>query len=182
MTAPAGWEGLLDEGETILWQGRPDAGVTIRPGNVMLLLFGLIFAGFALFWMVMAAQAGGGFWMFGLIHFSVGLGIVFAALFWAPFRRRGTWYTLTDRRAFIATDLPLMGKRLKSYPIDADSMLELADGPLATVNFAQELKRGKNGHYRVPVGFERIADGKTVYRLMREIQSADRENRDTERN
>ena len=29
--APPGWEGLLAEGENILWQGRPEPGLTLRP-------------------------------------------------------------------------------------------------------------------------------------------------------
>ena len=170
MSVPTGWEGILDPGERILWQGRPDGSVTLRPGNIMLLVFGLFFAGFALFWMILAAQAGGFFWMFGLLHFSVGLGIIFAALFWGAYLRRRSWYTLTNRRALIARDLPLLGKKLKSWPITADSVLELIQGPPDTLNFAQKTKRSKNGSYQVPVGFERIEDGRKVYRLMRNVQ------------
>lgn len=181
MNKVAGWDGILGDDETILWQGRPDGAVTLRLQNLALLVFGLFFAGFALVWMVLAAAAGGGFWMFGLIHFAVGIGIATGALFWGAFRRRRTWYTLTDRRAFIATDLPLLGRRLKSWPIDADTMLDLEDADLATVNFARETRRGKNGHYQVAVGFERIADGKAVYRLMRDIQARDRAGRAPER-
>lgn len=174
MKAP-GWDGILDADETILWQGRPDGAVTLRPGNIVLVIFGLFFAGFALLWMIMAYQAGGGFWMFGLIHFSVGAGIVGGALFWGAFRRRRTWYTLTDHRAFIASDLPLLGRRLKSWPIDADTALELDDTPPGSVNFAEERRRGKNGFYLETIGFERIADAKQVYRLMRDIQTGARD-------
>lgn len=170
------WAGILDEGERILWQGRPDGGIALRPRNIAMAAFGLFFAGFALFWMIMAAQAGGGFWMFGLIHFTVGAGIVASALFWDAFRRRRSWYTLTDRRAFIATDLPLMGKRLRSWPITADMGLDFVDGPLQTVNFATETRRGKNGPRTRTFGFERIADGREVYRMMRDIQTRARAN------
>ena len=65
MTAPAGWEGILDTGETILWQGRPDGKIVLRPANTATFVFGLAFAGFALFWMIMASTAGGFFWAFG---------------------------------------------------------------------------------------------------------------------
>ena len=171
MTAP-GWEGILDEGERILWQGRPDTRITLRPANIAGMVFGIFFAGFALFWMVGVARAGGGaFWMFGLLHFSVGLAIIFAPILWDPYKRSRTWYTLTDRRAFIATDLPLQGKKLKSYPIDEDTLLEFTPGEPATVSFAQETRRGNNGRrYTVRIGFERIPDGERVYRLIRDIQ------------
>lgn len=168
---PEGWDGILDDGERILWQGRPDGAITLRAQNLIVMVFGLVFAGFALFWMIMASQTGGLFWMFGLVHFSVGAGIVFGAVGWNAFRRRRSWYTLTDRRAFVATDLPLMGRRLKSYPITADTVLVFEDGPLATVNFASATRRGKSGTYQVPVGFERIAEGREVYRMMRDIQA-----------
>ncbi len=179
MSDPTGWGDILDPGETILWQGRPDGAVVLKLSNIAMLVFGLFFAGFALFWMVLAARAGGMFWMFGLIHFSVGIGIAFGALFWSAYRRRHSWYTLSNRRAFIATDLPLRGKRLKSWPITPVSMLELVDGALGSVHFAQATKRGKNRSYRVKVGFERIADGSRVYRLMRNIQIAHRDSTGT---
>ena len=172
-TTPTGWEGILDEGETVLWQGRPDARVVFRINKAFQFIFGLFFAGFALFWMVMAGQAGGVFWMFGLIHFGAGLAISFGAIFWDAYRRRHTWYTLTDRRAFIATDMPHKGRKLQSYPIDPGTPLEFSPGPLATITFASEERRGNKGRrYTVPVGFERIAEGDVVYRHLRTIQEA----------
>lgn len=170
MNVTAGWEGILDEGENILWQGRPDAAVVLTVTNVGVFLFGLAFAGFALFWMIMASQAGGGFWMFGLIHFFAGLGISFGAMFWNAWRRKHTWYTLTDRRAFIATDIPFKGRKLASYPITSDTVIEYKAGGLATLHFAREMRQGNKRNYHVPVGFERVADGDVVYRLMRDIQ------------
>ncbi|WP_343231114.1 aspartate carbamoyltransferase catalytic subunit [Thalassovita aquimarina] len=149
--------------------------MVFKPANVMTFLFGLAFAGFALFWMIMASMAGGFFWMFGLIHFSVGIGISIGGLFWSAYRRRHSWYTLTNRRAFIATDLPLKGRSLHSYPITADTVLDLEEGALSTLHFAATLRRTKNGQRRVRLGFERIADGRAVYRMMRDIQRTERQ-------
>ena len=166
----SGWEGILDADEAILWQGRPDGNVVFRPSNIVGFLFGLAFAGFALFWMVLAASAGGFFWAFGLIHFSVGIGISFGALFWSAYRRRNTWYTLTNKRAFVASELPLKGRKLKSYPITETTVLEFDNATPATIHFAEETRRGQNGTSQVKIGFERIADGSTVYRLIRDMQ------------
>ena len=58
---PEGGRGLLDPGERILWQGRPDGRLHFELGKLPQALFGLAFVGFALFWMVMVAQAGGVF-------------------------------------------------------------------------------------------------------------------------
>ncbi|HHL21691.1 MAG TPA: aspartate carbamoyltransferase catalytic subunit [Aliiroseovarius sp.] len=171
----SGWEGILDKDEEILWQGRPDTAIRIGPANIATMVFGLAFAGFALFWMIMASAAGGAFWMFGLIHFTAGLGLAAGPILWGPFKRGRTWYTLTDRRAFIATDLPLKGKQLKSYPITDDTVLDFQPGAPASIHFARETRRGSKGRrYMVPVGFEFIDDGEEVYRLMRGIQRRDR--------
>lgn len=169
---PTGWEGILDEGEAVLWQGRPDAAVIFRIEKAFQFIFGLFFAGFALFWMVMAGAMGGGyFWMFGLLHFGVGIAISFGALFKDAYRRRYTFYTLTSKRAFIATDMPHKGQHLESYPITPDTALTYIPGALATVNFATKDRRSGKNHWQTePIGFERITDGDTVYRQMREIQ------------
>lgn len=164
------WAGLLDAGEAILWQGRPDSSVSLQTMNLFSAIFGAFFAGFALFWMAVAMQGGGSFWMFGLIHFAVGVGVFLSGVFWDAFRRRHSWYTLTDRRAFIATNLPLQGRTLKSYPIRHDTVLELIDGTPASIHFASRTKRTKNGTREIPVGFERIEEGRKVYTMMRDIQ------------
>lgn len=164
------WHGILDADEAILWQGRPDTAVVFQVRNIFTLIFGLFFSGFAVFWMLMASQAGGMFWMFGLLHFLVGVGVAFGPFLWSPWIRRHTWYTLTTTRAFIATNRPMAGKALKSYPITKETVLEFADGDPASVYFARYHKSTKNGSTEVPVGFERISAGKEVYSMMRNIQ------------
>ncbi len=165
-----GWEGLLDEGEEIVWQGRPDGKVVFRVGNIATFIFGLFFAGFALFWMVMASFAGGFFWMFGLIHFSVGIGISAGGLFWNAFKRRRSWYTLTNQRAFIASELPLVGRKLRSFPITAGTVLEFDNRDPATIYFASEQRRNNNKTYTVKIGFERIENGREVFAKIGDIQ------------
>ncbi len=168
---PAAWQGILDPGERIVWQGRPDQGFFVEAGNIPTALFALFFTGFAVFWMSMAARSGGPFWMFGLIHFSVGLTMFWKALFGTTSRHRRTWYTLTDRRAFIATDLAFKGRDLRSYPITPDSEISWQDGPPPTIHFARERRTGDKGRsHTVPIGFERIPDGRAVIARLREIQ------------
>jgi len=164
------WSGILDDDESILWQGRPDGALKFKVAHIVPFVFGLFFAGFALFWMIMASRAGGGFWMFGLLHFGVGIGIAIGPPFWNTWRRRHTWYTLTNRRGFIATDMPLKGRSLASYPIDEDTVLDYDSGDPATIYFTHEMRRTKNGTRRHDIGFERIEGGAEVYRLMRDVQ------------
>ena len=166
-----GWEGILDPGERILWQGRPDQRFHVDGGDLFGAGFGLIFAGFAVFWMLMAARMDAPFWMFGLIHFSVGVGLVFKTILGPTLQRRQTWYTLTDRRAFIATDSARKGRRLQSYPIDPDIRISFFEGPPDTLHFARETRTTDKGRtYTVPLGFDRIADGHKVFALLRQVQ------------
>ena len=167
-----GWDGILEQGEKILWQGRPGIKLRIMPFQIAAIVFGLFFSGFALFWMIMASRAGGVFWMFGLLHFAVGIGVGIGPVYLSMVRRKNTWYTLTDRRAFIATDMPIVGRRIKSYPITSHMTLDFQQSTPPNIFFAHEFKQGKNSSYRIDIGFEGIDDGKKVLALMRNIQKA----------
>lgn len=171
MNRAPGWEGILERDEQILWQGRPDPGFRLLQGTrLTTMLFGLAFTAFALFWMVGAAEAGGYFWAFGLIHFTVGLGLSFGYQIRDWVTRRNSWYTLSNRRALIATDIPLQGRRLDSYPITADTQMTLTEGKTDSVHFATRSWRNRHGIQSAPVGFEMISEGRKVLALMRKIQ------------
>ena len=88
MTAPAGWEDIFEADEKIVWQGVPDGGVHIGRRHIPMMAFGAVFAGFALFRMVGAASTSGTFWMFGLLHFTVGVLLALAPIYGDPYRRR----------------------------------------------------------------------------------------------
>jgi hypothetical protein len=152
--------------------------------------------GFALFWMTMAQRIGdfgaqirfgadrdGGlfewFPLFGLVFVAVGLWTILGRLLWEAVQRRRTWYTLTDRAAYIATDL--LGRKLDRHELNAGQPLELEDGEPGTVWFAERLVHhpggwtgtGDSRRYREPytsrhrVGFQRIPDARGVWRLLR---------------
>lgn len=167
------WAGLLDEDERILWQGQPNGSTGLKASSFFKIPFALFFTGFSVFWMVMAAQSGGVFWMFGLLFFGVGVSMLFWEVFGGAIKRNSSHYTLTTKRAFIATNLPIQGKRLKSYPINSETPLEFRDGIFPSVIFATEPRRGENGTYDIDIGFEGISDGRRVFALLRAIQRGD---------
>lgn len=186
-TAPAveSWAHYLDPDETLLWQGAPGTGVRFGGADIAVGLFGCVFLAFALFWTFMAATLGGGtgtpvdwaFPLFGLPFVAVGAFLVFGRPFWNAHVRRHTRYALTGRRAIVARSA--WGRSLKSYPIDEDTQIDYRPGREATIWFAQEERRGNKGRrYTVKHGFEFIADGDEVYRLMRQIQRRDQDRRD----
>lgn len=185
-TVPPGWEGILDRGERILWQGRPVPGFSMAPFQPLRLLMGVFFTVFSVFWMGMAG------WITGMMDDDVpilfaffpffGLPFLFAGLWnagvyaiWRSYARGHTTYTLTSKRGIIARDLPVVGRTMKSYVITSDNKIDLKDSDPGTVWFAEHITRSQNRTATTPIGFVRIADARKVYGLMREIQNATNE-------
>lgn len=188
---PAGWDGLLESGETILWQGRPRGGVIWADILSAESLFGIPFTAFALFWTAMASSMSGGdtgpggpiallFPLFGLPFIVVGVYMLVGRLFWDAYVRRNTWYTLTSAGAFVATQT--LGRRsLKRYPYDAMVEPELEDNTPGTVWFGEEIRLvrsgGRNGptrtrEQRIRKGFRQIDEARSVYRMILEHRRA----------
>lgn len=177
MPEAQGWQGILEDGETVRWQGQPDPATDwseLRPQKV---LFGLVFAGFAIFWIAMAlGQVPGSSFMgivfplFGLPFLVIGLREAGLGVLWAAYRRRHTWYSLTNRRAFIATDL--FGRRdLEAYPIGPATVLDLQDGKqTGHIWFATDFVKTQRGSKRRRIGFTHLNDSRAVYDLMRQMQ------------
>lgn len=174
------WRDILDPGETILWQGRPDPHPHWAALSLPRAASGAVVTAIALLWIVVADRITDSgdfpapfhlFPLFGLPFLAIGLHQLAGHVLWDAFRRARTWYTLSDRRAFIATDLPLRGKTLRSYPITADTILTFDDSELASIGFAFEPVPMKRTTRMRGVGFERIADGRAVYALLRGVQS-----------
>lgn len=170
----SGWEGILAPEETVLWQGRPDSRIRFAPGNLKEIIPGVIFTGFSLIWMIMAAQGGGFFWMFGLIFLLIGLRQLTNGNLLDARRRKYTWYTLTNQRAFVATDLPGQSRKLTSYPLNAASLLELEDTDPPTIWFTQGVERdwtNWTASHEPRAGFRYVPEARHVLGLMRDIQT-----------
>ena len=165
------WDGILEDGERILWQGQPSEKLSAKPGQIFESFFGLFFVGFSVIWMRVAYSIGAGpFWMFGLIFFFTGLYLVFGKYFWQSYERGHTWYTLSTRKAYIATDTPLGGRKLKSYPITDETEFEFDPGRRASVYFARDTYR-VNGRTRwSKIGFENLDNGREVLDLLLKVQ------------
>lgn len=165
------WDGILAQGERILWQGQPNTKPSAKPGQVLESLFGVFFVAFSVFWMNMAFSiAGGPFWMFGLIFFFTGLYQIFGKYLWQSYERGHTWYTLTTRNAYIATDTPLGGRKLKAYPITADTQFDFEPGRRSSIYFASDSYR-VNGRKRTSkIGFENLDNGRDILDLMFKVQ------------
>ncbi len=185
--ARTGWAVYFDPDETLLWDGAPGRGIKLELHMLGQSAFGLIFFGFALFWIIMATNivgAGGPaqlFPLFGLPFLAIGAWFLFGHILWDAYLRSKTRYALSNKRAFIARQV--FGRRLKSYPIDPDTELDYRPGEPATIYFAKRMVKRRVGarsgsssstglsRYRmVPIGFRYIPDGDKVYQLMRRAQ------------
>ncbi|NPD14658.1 hypothetical protein HOY34_05500 [Xinfangfangia sp. D13-10-4-6] len=142
--------------------------------------------GFALFWMAMASGAPfGRLSGFGLLFMLFGLPVLYKGLtsaFGGPMRHwlrlRGSHYTLTDRHAFIATEI--LGRRqLERYPRDAGFRPVLQEGLPGSVWFASRRADGQAlmrfdfqkffnslDERESRIGFEQIPEARRVFRLM----------------
>ena len=168
----SGWEGVLEPGERVLWQGRPDPGLRFDGFDVGTTVFGLAIAGFALFffWQGLGAVAAGPlgilFPVAGLAFLGLGLNLAGGRFFLDAWKRRHTTYSLTNRRAFVAT-AAFGRRRLQAFPIDASTMVDLVDGPLQSVGF-----RGSRLALTAPrASFDGLADGQAVLALMERVKA-----------
>jgi hypothetical protein len=167
-----GWKGILFPGERVIWQGQPDPRPDWSEVRLRDAIFGLAVAAFAVFWMTMAAGTADGlmslvFPLFALPFLAIGLRKAGAMEFWQAWKRRRTWYTLTDRRAFIATDL--FGRRgLDAYPIGPRTPLRHEND--RDIFFATDFVKTRRGSRRRRIGFTHLPDSAHVHALMQQVQ------------
>ncbi|MEJ6392789.1 aspartate carbamoyltransferase catalytic subunit [Gymnodinialimonas sp. 2305UL16-5] len=177
MTHHAAWDGILEPDETIIWQGQPEAHIRWHDAMTPLAAFGAVFAGFALFWMIMASTIMGTgpgfpftlFPLFGLPFLLGGLHMMIGHVFYDAYARSKTWYTLTDRTAFIAANV-FGRKTLRSYPIRDMPFLDLEDGAPGSVLFADDRRNASHSPRRV--GFRAISEARGVYGMIRDARGA----------
>lgn len=136
--------------------------------DILPMVFGLCFSGFALIWMLMAFSAGGIIWMFGLIHFSVGAGLCVYAIMRDTLARRYSHYTLTNQRAIVGVSYPWASRQLVKTRITPRTKVTLEQGH--TVLFGPP---GCSKRHPFPLRspqFTRIDDADLVLDLMRKMQ------------
>lgn len=164
-----GWDDILEAGETLVWQGQPDARIKVEPKRIPSIVFGLIFAGLALIGMISAAKAGDA-WAFGLIHFFAGTFIALGPLVIGPYMRTRTWYSLTSRRAFFARDLPILGRSLNVLEIAPNSHLDFDGGEPGIILFRDPATSLNGGRVIERPAFDRIHGAKDIFQHIRDIQ------------
>jgi len=159
----------LEAGERLLWYGRPDPKRQLR-GSLIVMLFGIPWTAFALFW---TGAASGLIWsdeefgwyslfgLFGVPFVLVGLGML-TSPYWIYRNAQRTVYALSNRRAMIISGTP--ARKIQSFAgpdIDLIERTERANGKgdvmFATITTNKNIQR---------IGFTGINDARRVEQLL----------------
>ncbi len=105
----------LMTGEKIHWAGKPDPSVIFSPSDLYMIPFSLMWGGFAIYWELGCLGITGlvkpghvtpvVFSIFGLPFVAIGLYMIFGRFFFKAWKKKKTFYALTNRRVLIATQL-----------------------------------------------------------------------------
>lgn len=170
----------LAAGERLIWSGRPRRGVKLRPGDVFLIPFSLMWGGFAIFWEVSVIVAGAPFFftLWGIPFVLMGLYLIFGRFLVDARLRAKTFYGLTNERVIIVSGL--FQRSIKSLDLetltgisltersDRSGTISLGPGHSLYAWFGQSSWPGV-GQYSVPA-FDSIEDAKAVYESIRDAQ------------
>ncbi len=174
----------LQGGESLLWSGPADPGRSAMSA-LPAALFGIPFAGFALFWMSNAYRAthnlanhhntlAGGFSvfpLFGLPFLVIGLGMILAPL-WVYLKGRSGVYAVTNRRVMLITGTT--SRSVKSIvPTDIAEVdyRERPDGRGDVVIRTNSVMRTNNGTTQITVGLYGVPNVKEVAGLVMKLHA-----------
>lgn len=169
------WDGILRPGERILWQGAPQSGESYRQASPAQQILGfaiiVIYALYSFRFTDMAKSRGEAL----MLHAISGtfIAVFLIHLFGMPmldaYKVRRRFYTLTSRRAFIGSTA--FGRRtLEEWPVNRAMTIELEDGFLGHVHFAERSIRTRWGKDIEKIGFRNIPDAAHVHSLMLQVQ------------
>lgn len=117
----------LNSGESLLWSGKPRAGVYLKSSDTLMIPFSLLWGGFALFWEYSAYKMGAPFFflLWGIPFILAGLYIIFGRFFVEASVRKRTWYGVTSERVIIISGF--FKRSVRSVNIKALGELSLAE-------------------------------------------------------
>jgi hypothetical protein len=169
----------LMAGETMVWKGAPHAGLLLRPIEIFLIPFTLLWAGFAVFWnvTVWTSDTGPVFTLFGIPFLIVGLYATIGRFVLDILLRRATRYAVTNQRIVISRGSKTTSLDIRHLP--ALELSEHGDGS-GTIRFgpAISLLRANNnfGIWQPSLDptpqFIRVPNVRSVYALIRKQAEA----------
>ena len=194
MTTPISFNVFLSElqpGEAVQWTGRPNPAVIFHKEDWGVIPFSLLWGGFAIFWLLGASGLGnfwtnrphGTFQWFGVIWGTpfvlLGQYFIWGRFVHSRWRKRRTYYALTDRRAIIVED-GFSGRKASSAYFESTTMVDKwarRDG-IGSISFGGpvqgEWRWGRNNPPRVPT-FDDIDNVDSVYQIAARLREQPQE-------
>jgi hypothetical protein len=167
--------------ERLLWTGQPRQGIVLRGYDAFLIPFSILWGGFAIFWMVMAATMGAPifFVLFGTPFVLVGLYMIFGR-FWVEARMRAhTFYGLTEDRVIIVSGI--YRRQAKSLNLDTIADVTLTEyangrglitfGPTLPMFAALQGMSWPGMSPFLPPSLELASDARAVYQMINEARA-----------
>jgi len=177
----------LDQGERLLWSGKPLDGVRLRSQDLFLIPFSLIWGGFAIFWeysVITHPRNGDGstglfMSLSGIPFVCIGLYLIFGRFFADAYNRSRTFYGVTNERIIILSGI--FSRQVKSLQLrtPSDISLNQGSGDVGTITFGPSqntmnifmLSGSWPGAARyAPPSFDLIERPKEVYNIIRQAQ------------
>ena len=170
----------LLQGETVLWEGRPDVGSFSMRGAWYVVPFSLLWGGFAIFWeaSVILSHAPLFFVLWGVPFLFIGLYLIFGRILVARREARNTTYAITDHRVLI------VGGAFRRSVVELDLMnmpgVELNEGRLGTGSITFGSATGfmrvppgwpTMGMYRNPPSFQAVANVRQVFDILQKARA-----------
>jgi hypothetical protein len=177
---------LLPE-ERILWADQPLTNRLFSPADIFIIPFSLFWLGFSIFWMIMTGSgmgtAPGSFGMifplFGLPFLLIGLYLVFGRFIVSYFRRKNTFYGVTNQRIIIVSRMfnkTLRSEKIKSITSmdkyvrrDGSGNISFGMMPYPMEYASSGMYYGRRSYYRnMAMILENVKDVDDVYRIISE--------------
>lgn len=169
----------LHPDETLLWTGQPYTTRQFRP-NPLVVVFMIFWFGFAVFWTIMAAAAGGFFAVFGIPFLLIGGYMLYHLFVGQKKQLASAVYAVTDRRAIIlCADRRGTGCTEFLFSRLSNITMDEVDGTTGTIRFLPDppyysgydsprYRRGRSPDYDLRTAFLAIDRVQEVYRLISE--------------
>jgi hypothetical protein len=171
----------LNPGERINWSGQPQQGLILRPADIFMIPFSLLWGGFAIFWesSVVAGGAPFFFMVWGIPFVVVGLYMIVGRFFFDSAQRSKTYYALTNERVIIISGV--FSQNMKALDLKKLPEINIStkgDGK-GTIIFGAAhpmawMYAGSSfptmGRYQIAPSFDMIEEAKTVYQHIKRLQ------------
>ncbi len=172
----------LNPGERILWSGQPRQGIVLKAADLFFIPFSLLWGGFALFftYMTIVESAPLIVMLIGAVVGVVGLYVIIGRFFVDILQRRNIYYALTDKRAIIISGV--FAQHIKTLVIQnlPEIGVSTRRNGTGTITFGSShpfawmyASSGfpNMGFYHAAPSFENISDAKSVYQLVKRVQT-----------